>query len=1261
MTVASRYTPRLVTSWPAGVGHRSVAGTMVFCDISGFTALSERLAKKGRVGSEEVAAALTAVFGDLLDIAIARGGDLLKFGGDALLLLFTGEAHCRRAAAAAFEMKRRLGVVGRIETGTGRVALDMTVGINTGSFDMFVVGDRHRELIVAGPDSSATVRAEESATKGQIVVTEVVARQLGDGQVTRAADGRWMLRTAPEAPAPPSDTERTSEQVEQFLPTALRNVIGTPASDGEHRRAVIAFVKFKGLDAMIAERGPQAVWNDLDATIRCIQSATDEFGVTFLATDVDVDGGKVILLAGAPSTTDNDAERLLRAVRVIEESAPPLPLRIGVNAGTLFAGDVGSPTRAAYTVIGDAVNLAARLMSTAGPGQILAESDVLARSNTVFRTVAVEPFFVKGKSAPVDAVVVGPIQGTRERLIREELPLIGREELVAPIVAEFDLAAASGVRMLDVVGPPGIGNTRLMAEVRSRTMPDAWIRIDCERYEQATSYYALRVLVRWLLSIPLSAGAHEGGVVLAASAAQHAPALQPWLPLVATAIGAEVPPTPEVNALADRFRKERTQDTILQLLGTLVPRPFGIVFDNSQWLDESTFELVMRTLDRTEFPSLICLSGHATSEPPPEGVRRIDVGPLAVADSLELARVVCEHRPLPHHRLLEAVERSGGSPLFLISLVEAAMAGEELPANIEDLINARIDALDQSARTVLRCAAVIGTRFLPEVLQSVIGAEVPEVADPDLWLRLDEYLDDEPTGEKVFRQTLFRDVAYNGLPYRRRRVLHQRVGQALEARGDADNAQLLSRHFLLADDFDKALHYSVVAADRAAAKFAHVDAADLYQQAIESARRLGGVPEAEIARLHEACGVAAEAAGTYAEADASFAAALRRVRSDPVVVARLLRRRGLLREHSGRYTDALRWLTRGMKVLTADLAAAAERAAEASTERAQLMLAYAGVRYRQGRYHDCIENCHASLALPGLAASDEAHARYLLCLALAHLGDQASEHEGRRALAVYDELGDQLGRANVLNNLGMNAYYRGNWVEATDYWLRSGAARGACGDIVGAATQTNNLGEIYSDQGRWDEASRCFLDALRVWEGARYEVGVALARSNLGRLNARTRHPDAAEALLQRALAGFTAIGAAALALEAKVRLAENMMLSGDIEAAAEANSLLPAAEALAGAGMVEASLHRIIGVAAWLAGDRSGAERALQDSLQRARHVGAAYEEALTLHALGALVGDQQAAADATRILQRLDVIEIRTLPSRPSAPGIVEASPTA
>src|SRR4051794_29717875 len=133
---------------------------MAFVDVSGFTAMSERLAPKGRLGAEEVTDVMSATFTRLLAVAYENGGGLVKFGGDALLLFFDGDEHGRRACASAHTMRKTLEEIGSLDTSAGAVALQMHVGVHSGTFEFFLVGGAHRELIVSGPDAVLTVAME---------------------------------------------------------------------------------------------------------------------------------------------------------------------------------------------------------------------------------------------------------------------------------------------------------------------------------------------------------------------------------------------------------------------------------------------------------------------------------------------------------------------------------------------------------------------------------------------------------------------------------------------------------------------------------------------------------------------------------------------------------------------------------------------------------------------------------------------------------------------------------------------------------------------------------------------------------------------------------------------------------------------------------------------------------------------------------------------------------------------------------------------
>ena len=137
--------------------------------------MSERLARHGKVGAEEVTDAIGTCFEALLEIAYQAGGGLLKFGGDALLLLFTGTGHAERAAGSALGMQTRLADVGRLDTSSGRVVLRMSAGVHTGSFQCFLVGESHRELLLTGAAVSTLTDMEGGATAGQVVVSRATA------------------------------------------------------------------------------------------------------------------------------------------------------------------------------------------------------------------------------------------------------------------------------------------------------------------------------------------------------------------------------------------------------------------------------------------------------------------------------------------------------------------------------------------------------------------------------------------------------------------------------------------------------------------------------------------------------------------------------------------------------------------------------------------------------------------------------------------------------------------------------------------------------------------------------------------------------------------------------------------------------------------------------------------------------------------------------------------------------------------------------
>ena len=371
-----RHVPALAIEWALEEPERlwrEIDGTLCFADISGFTALSEKLAQRGRVGGEELVETLSRIFGGMLERARAQGGELLKFGGDALLLLFKGDNHPLRAAVTALEMQAALREAKKIPTSVGRLKLSMSVGLHSGPICFFLVGSGHRELVLLGRGATRAAEVEGAANAGEIGLSLETASHLPQTAVTTREDGLLLLqrRGLPKLKSmTPTLSEAGEQAAHRLFPSLLSQALEAGPPEPEHRVACIAFVRFSGTDALLNSQGPDAVAEALQATLTAAQEAFAIEGVSLLAVDIDKDGGKFFLGTGVPYASEDDEGRMLRALRMLMAARPPLPIQAGVNRGHVFAAEVGTHWRAAYSAMGDTTNTAARICSKAPIGEI---------------------------------------------------------------------------------------------------------------------------------------------------------------------------------------------------------------------------------------------------------------------------------------------------------------------------------------------------------------------------------------------------------------------------------------------------------------------------------------------------------------------------------------------------------------------------------------------------------------------------------------------------------------------------------------------------------------------------------------------------------------------------------------------------------------------------------------------------------------------------------------------------------------------------
>ncbi len=1225
------FVPRLTATWQRGVGDqlgRVLDASLLGLDISGFTALSERLAARGRLGAEELITLISRCYSGLIDIGGRYGGDVLKFRGDALLLLFDGEGHEERGAHAALAMQAFVAEAGSAESSVGPVRLGMAGGLVSGPCHFFLLGRHHRELIVCGPSASATLELEDAAESGEILVSARTAEALV-GMVGEARADAFVLRpeATPRELPPPRDVDTVSADLAEFVPESLLIPIEEDAVEAEHRQATAAFIKFSGTDALVEL--PDEAAAALDELADVVSSQTNERSITWLESDIDRDGGKLYLVAGAPASGGNDEERMLLALRSIVDQGASLPIAVGVNRGRVLAGPIGSPTRLNYAVMGDTVNLAARLAARASLGEILATGDVLQRSRTQFETTA-RQFLMKGKSRPITGYAIGRIVANAVEVLRPSLPFVGRREELATLREALDAVRMRQSRAVELVGDAGAGKSRLLEELVSSALGFQILRARCEPNDASTPFAPLRALLRPLVGILPDEPPAAAGAKLTAFAQAVMPDLAQWLPLLALPFDAEVVQTPEVDEIDPAFRRDRLHDVLDQFLMRILVMPTAILVEDTHWLDDASRLVLSKLAHPGPRPWLVVTTRRPAGPLLGSAATVLELEPLGAEDARSLAVAAAGDATLSDAELAALTDRAAGNPLFIRELALVPGSDDTLPETIESVLTSRIDMLHPADRLLLRHASVIARTFELDLLAEILPEEV---GDPEQWARLADFIEWAGPEHLSFRHDLVRDAAYAGLSYARRREIHLLVGEALERRSpEADlDAEVLSLHFLEAGLFEKAWRYAVIAGDDARSKYANVDAGTFYERSLAAAETVAPA-DMELARVCEALGDVRELAARYGDADEAYVRGL----EHGGAAARLMRKRGVVAERGGHYDVAL--------ALYDEAAGEADEA-----EAVALELARAIVLYRQGKIDECA--AFAARAAEGASALDDratlADAYYVLAAAEGDRGGPAREFL-ERALAIFDELGLLHRQATVLNNMGVRAYYEGAWDEALDLYHRSEEVVRRAGDVLTGGHATNNRAEILLDQGRLDEAAELFGIALRTYRAAKFPVGEALVTINLGRLAAEEGRFTDAHRHLDDARARLEDLGAESLLIEADARRAQAFILEGRHGDVVDlANTALERMRSTGELGVRSALLERLLGLAAVQARTPDEAPPHFEESLRLARSLGAEYERGRTLHAkvMTGFANDDE-AHEAEAILARLGVVALPAVP---------------
>jgi len=1206
----------------------SIDAALLFADVSGYTALTERLAVLGRAGAEAVTAAVNRCFELLVGCVLDRQGDVLRFGGDALFVAFEGDDRVARALSAAEAMQRVIASLPPVEVPGGTVVLRQSIGVHDGRVVMHRWAGSWVEVIPVGEAVSQVLRNEAAASAGEVAISEAVAAVLPASRVRRVADGSARLRlrrTSDTVSLAARDRLDASPDdiadARSVLSEALRSAVETPGL-AEHRPAAIGFIVIGDVDALAVERdGLSAA---IDPVLATLDALSPTMGVHLLATDVSVNSVKLILAAGVPTTLGDDCERLVETLLRILEVGAGHDVRAGAHLGVVFAGDVGHPRRRTYTVMGDAVNLAARLAAHAPRGALLASRSLIAALPPGARVDVVSPIAVKGKRAAQDAGIVRNL-GTRR--LSGELPLDAMMHGRAPDVARLLESIEHNV-VTSLVAERGLGASLLVRDVAARFRRNGrhGVVTSAVVADGAAPLRTLRRVVEDLGGEDAWRALDEALMRGASSATSDtAVAAHGWVEMI--------------EAISHRLIACWPKDALLAI-------------DNADSMDEATDAVLAVTASvlRTNGDGRrLLLAGRSPNA---------DLGAATVVlerlDDAATRRVVIDAAPLPlsDAQIDAIVATASGNPVFAVELA-GLPAGAELPPSIESLVAARIDRLPAPLRRTLREVATLGSEVVFEAGADILGVDAAALAQQLTAQQIPVEVTEHAL--RIADETL-RAIAEAGLPVARRRQLHRQMATWLEGTVDPRPGEVAA-HWLSAHDDSGVVRWAPTAAARARLVGATQTAATWLQAAMDASRRSSAAPSA-IADLAEQLAADARLAG-LADMEASALEVL-------VDVVEPARRAAF---HIDRAANARR---RGAPQSAAGLLSYAERQVPADDRqlRSRVLVERAWQAVWRAQWAKALDHAERALVVAAdsgpvdaIVDHDVASEAWSVIEQVRNATGGAGGHEAAMEALGYARLAGDPRRIGIaIGNLAMAADSRGNWPEAALGYRRALDLFRDAGDVVNSAVSSVSLASILLELGDVDEAERSALSAARTFAAAGVLDGSLQIAESFG-VRARVRRgglsPETLDALLDRArdlvveitghdgeIGAFHACG-----------LVEMLLLSCRVEEAiAHARGLLDEAERFGSDHLVPAMLHRLIVVGLRLNDDPSW-QPMLADALNEATS-SAIEPELAALLAVQASLGLRTDDADDERD-QRLGIcsrpwfgpLSQRTAPQDPQA----------
>ena len=921
----------------------------------------------------------------------------------------------------------------------------------------------------------------------------------------------------------------------------------------------------------------------------------------------------------------------------------------------MYAGAYGGNARRTYGVLGDAVNLSARLMQAAEPGQILVNDEAFAQASDSFLWETLPAIRVKGKSDPIPLKRLVGLQSHRALRSLDTLfasPPIGREDILTQLNDAIPQLEQGNGQIINLVGDAGMGKTHIAAEfTRNARAENMRLALGiCHSLTRNSLYQPWRDIFFALLE--LDDGDESNAIAqLSHYVEQLEPAWLLRLPLLGDLLNLPIPDNPTTAALENDQRQNALFSLIVEIVQTWAQkRPLILIIDNAHWMDEASAALTQQLGQQAVGTAPVTLL--LLTRPEPVG----SVNPLSELSKLpyfttflldELQSAQCqqlieqfldgEGSPL----LLTVVQTLGhGNPFFIRELVLAMRAAEQisqqdgiwqmspelvlllqradfvtqvdgrwllkpnvdlssvklgLPDSIHGMVLAHLDRLPESHKLTLKISSVLGY-YIDLILVTEVHPEekdVTQIESEAAYMAAEEVVHEEMPDRKIyaFRQQTTQEVAYETMLHEQRQQLHRLVAEAL-AEQQPDAVAEIAHHALLAELWPLGLSYNLLAGERAQQLYANQQAIDFLQKALQCAEALPAANTSnEMKRIHLALGELFVTTSQYDKAHTHLEAGLALAQASDDWEAEAVCYRWYGRSHERRGE-----YKQALEWLEKGFEVLQ---GHTSLEEAEISLIAGLVNYRQANFSQALALCQRSLGV-GQTLDDAAilaRTYNLMGIVTLRQDSTAAVEQFQQSLTQYEQLQNVYGQATSHNLIANGQFAQGLWSQADTHYRHALDNFTQIGSVYSQVLVSNNLGGIALKQGRLDAALGYYQRAVRLLEQTGGSVWVFGAlHLNMGNTYIHQRELAQADTALQ---------------------------LAQDYFDQAQLRDLLP-------------ELYGLFAELYWHQEDLPQAESYAQQSIQLAQELEMPREEGHNLRIMGEILHTQQQADEALTYFER-------------------------